>query len=344
MDVKTEQNEAIHTLTAMYESPRAKAVLEFARKKGLDQAVVSCPDGVQHAASMYALQLYCNADGLAGSAPEMAEMFQVVALMSAMEESGMMRFRNYGSGVLYEMRRAGIGPTPAEFALFSAMSSSWHKKAELLQTTRFAAEFYAGRLLTLYCTLPGVHSAFEQKGAPCVLPERTTELVVANIEKLGMTYAPEAIGADNAPKFIRVLKLLRNRSNFYTAIAACSYEEGSLAAHSLDVIYKLVEIAKPTTPAQVGECVLAGLIHDLADVDIIRKKNADGTMDLMALPYDPELKVAYVVGSYLDNCMPASVAAAIDIQMEPCSQMVQYPLGLYLHIADVLTTFQINNK
>lgn len=338
MDCKQEYIEAIHTLEAMSESPRAKAVFTVARKLGFDKAVVTTPDGKQHAAAMYALQLYCNADGLAGNVPEMVETFQVVSIMSAMEESGMKCFRGYGSGVLYVLRKEGINPTSAEFALFMAMAPSWQRKVELLQTNRYGACFYAGRLLTLYNTLPGANAPFKQEGAPCTLPERQAT-VIATIEQLGMTFVPYCIGDGNTPKFAGILKMLRHKSNFYTAVSACGYEEGSLASHTLDVIYKLVEIAKPTSEAQVGECLLAGLIHDLAEVDIIRKRDADGNAELMRLPYDPEQRVLYIIGSYLDNCLPESIAAAVDTQMEPCAEMIRYPLGLYLHIADILTTF-----
>lgn len=146
MDTKQEYTEAINMLQTVYEAPRAKAILDFAVKRGLEKAVVTCPDGSKHAAAMYAWQLYCNTASLCATAAEDTEIYQVVCIMSALEE-GATDVWSYGTKLLYDMRKAGVGPTRREYTIFLALEGGWDnpQKGALLQADKaslYGAEVY----------------------------------------------------------------------------------------------------------------------------------------------------------------------------------------------------------
>lgn len=347
MNIKDEHTEAINMLQTVCETPRAKAVLDFAVKRGLEKAVVTCPDGSEHAASMYAWQLYCNIDRLTTLAPEDAETCQVVLIMSALEESASDTW-SYGTKLLYDMRKAGIGPNHREFGLFLAMEGGWDnpEKNTLLEADRLALYFHAGKLMTLCGTLPGMPSCFQGTGTPLELPA-PLEQPAATIQQLAMRYIPACVGQDNATKVAGVLKMLAYRSNFYTAVSSSGFEEGSLAYHTIDVIYALAQITKPLTEEQMGICVLAGLGHDLAEAEFFNK-DGEGKMVRNPMPFGHGRKSVYLLGGYLGDCMPKSVACAIDVHMNDTAgnpyshlQMMEEPLGLYLHIADILAVYEM---
>lgn len=347
MDIKQEHIEAINMLQSVYETPRAKAVLDFAVKRGLEKATVTCPDGSEHAATMYAWYLYCNSDDIGASNSKDVETYQVVCIMSAMEESATDPW-SYGTKLLYDMRKAGLGPTRKEYALFLAMEDGWDngQKAAIMEMEPSAVYFYAGKLLTMCNTLPGVRKRFRTEGQPCTFPARK-ESAIATLQNLAMQYIPACVGQDNATKVAGVLKMLAHRSDFYGAGGPGGYE-GGLADHTVDVIYKLVQVAKPITDEEVGLCVLAGLGHDIADAEFFRKDNS-GNQTSDILPFGHGRKSVYMLGGYLGDCLPQCVASAIDVHMNDITanpfsalQMMEEPLGLYLHIADVLSIYEVN--
>ena len=347
MDMKQEHLEAINMLQSVYEGPRAKAVLDFAIKRGFEKGIMTCPDGSKHAAAMYAWQLYCNTDSVGTTAAEDVETYQVVCIMSALEESASDTW-SYGTKLLFDMRKAGIGPTRREYTIFLAMEGGWEngQKAALMEMERAAVYFYAGKLLTLCNTLPGVRRCFRTEGKPVAIPA-PLETAAATINQLAMQFVPACVGQDNATKVAGVLKMLAFRSDFYGAVGPGGYE-GSLAKHTVDVIYKLVQIAKPITDEEIGICVLAGLGHDIADAEFFNKDKT-GTAVSDVIPFGHGRKSVYMLGGYLGDCMPVSVASAIDVHMNdeagnPYSslQMMEEPLGLYLHIADVLSIYEVN--
>lgn len=345
MDIKREAEEAINLLTSVIDGSRANNVLAYARKQGLMKRTVCLSDGSEHAAAMYAWQLYCNADHIVPATPETTEAYQIVSIMSALEETANDSW-SYGAKLIYDMRAASVGPTRFEVSLFLAMEDGWEgDKNELLSGNPHAVGFYCGKVLTLHSTLPGKLGCFTMKGEAIALPELPTDRAEA-IELLAAQYVPACIGEGNADKMTRFLRLLRNKSDFYNAINAGDYEEGSLAAHTLAVICKLVELTHPTTPEQMGECVLAGIGHDIAEAHIIVKQDAEGNFVFDSMPFGHGRKSLYILGGYLDNCLPETVASAIDGHMmdvaaNPRShqQMMESPLGLYLHIADVISSF-----
>lgn len=350
MDIKQEHIEAFNMLQTVYETPRAKAVLDFAVKRGLEKAVVTCPDGSNHAAAMYAWQLYCNIERLNPIAPADTEICQVVLIMSALEESAGDTW-SYGTKLLYDMRKANIGPNHREYGIFLAMEGGWDnpEKSALLETDQLALYFYSGKLMTLCGTLPGVAHCFQGAGTPLELP-KPLEQPGATIQQLAMQYVPACIGKENAPKVASVLKMMAYRSNFYSAASSSGYEEGTLARHTVNVIYALVQIAKPLTEEQVGMCVLAGLGHDLAEAEFFNK-DAEGKMVRNPMPFGHGRKSVYLLGGFMGDCLPKSVACAIDVHMNDMAgnpyshlQMMEEPLGLYLHIADILAVYQMDNK
>lgn len=353
MDIKQEHLEALNFMQTVYETPRAKAILDFAVKRGLEKAVVTCPDGIKHAAAMYAWQLYCNTDSFASAVSNGVlpldtdvETYQVVCIMSALEESAADVW-SYGTKLLFDMRRAGIGPTRREYTIFLALEGGWDnpEKSALLEADAASLYFYAGKLQTLCGSLPGIPKCFTNQNGTSVALPTPKDTPAETITQLAMMYIPECIGQDNATKVAGILKMLLHRSDFFTAVNSGDYEEGSLAQHTVDVIYKLVQLTAPATDEQVGLCVLAGLGHDLAEAKLFNKSK-DGNLSYDHMPYGHGRKSVYILGGYLGDCLPKSVACAIDVHMNDMAgnpyshlQMMEEPLGLYLHIADVLAIY-----
>lgn len=343
MDITQEHNEAMSVLSSMYDTPRARAVLDWAKSLGWERFAVTCPDGSVHSPAMYTMQLYCNTSELAATDIEQNTVAQVVSVMSALEESGAFRFQNYGARVLYEMRRAGLSPSAEEYNAFMAMNPRWEHKTELFDANKLAVPFYMAKQITLYNTLPGMRGVFNQDGRPIALNAPTGD-VAADIEALVNTFVPHAIGEANVSKLAAMLKALQRRSDFFSATSGGSGEE-TVAQHTLSVMHKLVNLTHPRTEAQVGLCVLTALIHDLADVHFAEGKDAEGNVRYRKNPpYCHEIVAQYIAGAYLGDCLPEEIAAAIDCQFSPDLTAMTYPLGLYLHLADLAAIYQITRN
>lgn len=343
MDIKQEHKEALAILHPMYDTSRAGAVLEWAKNLGWENLSVVCPDGSIHAPAMYALQLYCNTSDMVVADTQQNEILQVVAVMSALEESGAFRFQNYGAKILYEMRRAGLNPNAEEYNAFMAMNPRWEHKTELFDASELAVPFYMSKQITMYNTLPGMRGVFAQDGEPVILNEPTGN-VAADIEGLVNRFVPQAIGEANAPKVAAMLKALQRRSDFFSATSGGSGEE-TVAQHTLAVMHKLVNLTRPRSEAQAGLCVLTALIHDLADVHFAEGKDAEGNVRYRKNPpYCHEIIAQYIAGAYLGESLPEEIAAAIDCQFSPDLTAMTYPLGLYLHLADLAAIYHITKN
>ncbi len=291
---------------------------------------------------MFCWQVYCNADVLAMAEAADEETFQIVSLMLTMAESEKNTW-TYGSKLLYEMRVAGIVPARREVAILLAQDGSENQaKSQLLESEPLAVHFYNAKLLTLCNTLTERNLCYKRGQDAIKLPEREAN-PAATIKKLAMTYIPACIGQDQAERVKTFLAWLGGkRSDFYTKYSGT---ETTLAEHSLDVIDNLVRLTRPTTEAQLGECILAGLGHEIGEIGVY----ANGTA-FDPMPFGYGRKSLYIMSGFFEKYLPERVANAIDAHMCDQStnpyvlqQMMQEPLELYLHMADVMATY-IDNK
>lgn len=281
----------------------------------------------------------------------------------------------YGTRLLFDLKRNGITIRAAERNAFLALHGTVESMREVYEGNVMAVSFYCARLITLYNTLPGCGNGLiaadteamtDLKSHIAMLGDNSFE----TIEKLARTYVPVRIG--NEKKIESFLKMLSDRTDFYQAPASarnnlCS--PGGLAAHTIHVINRMAEYLLPATPAQIGEIVLAALCQSLCYLNHFvaipkaykqykegsQYADQKGSFDVVyyhiykekgGIPFGKGPTSAHLAQQCFGICLPESIMAALDAcdydqQRNPNVglQMMEYPLGLWLHIADVCATF-----
>ncbi|HIT33992.1 MAG TPA: hypothetical protein IAC31_05125 [Candidatus Faecousia intestinigallinarum] len=340
MDIHQETKEAQAFFSAMLKpGTRAETIYNFARKRNTEKSAIACPNGEEHAALQYAAMTYsCASIHLSDAlTAQQHETLLILSLMTAMEESSKDSW-SYGSKLLYDLRIAGITVTKEELIAFLAQEDNSLLGEGVWQRFCYANEMalflYAGRLLVRYFWLPDCTAPYT--GKPIALPDLRQKHPVSALEELAVTYVPYYIGEQNKAKLTRFLSWLR-RSRFYEAETEFSSEPGIVPVHTLHVIEHLVRLAKPSTEADLGECVLAGLCHSLWVNSTARYGFGRKSM-IMAL-------------EFFQDCLTERLASALDAHphveaMNPYvgKQMMEQPLGLFLHLADTFATYQDTNS
>lgn len=261
-----------------------------------------------------------------------------------------------------------------EVAAFLAVEGTYStnkSKGDLLDGNMMATSMYCARLRSLYNSLPGIGKGLVDYNSDAMrqLLEAKEDSAKATIEKLALMYIPALIGAENRKKVENFLSWLANRTDFYSAPASTKYhlsEPGGLAEHTVNVIYCTADLLLPASDAQIGEIVMAALCHDLCKVGVYvptpknkkvysengSKVDEIGRFDWIAstvysykddLPFGHGRKSMYIALGFFGDSMPPSVASAIDAHMHDIDvnhnvglQMMQQPLGLWLHIGDAI--------
>lgn len=349
MTIKEENAEALGFLDITYVDERSKELLAFARDNGLEKGTVKLPNGDFHSAAAFAQHLYCNAYEIANPPDSENESYQIVALLITLQMISKSSW-NYGSRLLYDLKAAGFQLKREEVAAFLAQEGTYstnRSKGDLLDGNMTAVSMYCGTLRALYNTLPGIGKGLSSPDTEPMqqLLAAREESPMATIEKLALTYIPALIGEENRGKVERFLKFLRN-SDFYVAPASTRYHlavPGGQSTHIVNVIYRTAERLLPASNAQIGEIVMAALCHDLCKVNVYFPRDEGGYYFHDEMPFGHGRKSLYMAVGFFGHLMPKSVASAIDAHMHDIDtnpnvgiQMMEQPLGLFLHIGDML--------
>lgn len=252
--------------------------------------------------------------------------------------------------------------------------SSCKEKTPRMNGNWLAVAVYCAKQMALYHAMPKTPVAFadvQQKEQPkSYSPEETKGMSQKEaVEYLMRTYGPACLGEDDEAKqqIEYFLSYLANR-DFYYAPASTKYHAShphGLVWHELNVTENLIEIAQPKTARQIGMCVLAGIGHDLCKVDFYKpytknekvysengsKHDDMGNFEWQskicynadpAFPIGHGGKSLHMIASFFGPKLPIEVAAAIDAHMmdnpKIAQQVAQYPLGLWLALADTIAT------
>lgn len=279
--------------------PRPKALLDLAKKMGIEEKTVMTPTGKAFPATQYCVQLYCTADSIEkqhklldlayGEQMQkeefqnaMSDAFQIVCLMLTMER---MRtsFWSFGSELRYQISAAGIRITRTEMNAFLAQQGYFSSKGinpnkgGLMEKNPVAVAIYAADLFTVCGTLHGnllpnveMPQELAAKYEICCEEEYYKDF----LEVMLNTFCPAFIGQE-APKvknwndFVEFLA----SSDFYTAPASTKYHSnfpGGLTYHCCLLLSRLVIIVKPQTEAELGKLVLLAVGHDLCKVNVYK--------------------------------------------------------------------------
>lgn len=158
----------------------------------------------------------------------------------------------------------------------------------------------------------------------------------------------------------KIIKYLEN-SDFFTAPASTKFHnsfEGGLAQHSLNVYNNLVEITKDKG-FDSESLIICGLLHDICKtyfytVEMRNKKNDDGVWvkepyyavkDEMPLGHGE--KSCFIIQKFIQLTNEELYAIRWHMGLsEPkenynyvSEAFSKYPLAVYLHIADLLSTY-----
>lgn len=352
MKIEQENKDAMSFLELTYMTQRSKTLLDYAKKTGLEKATITLANGQVHAASAYAQHLYCAAHEIGNPDDRMNESYQIVTLLIVMEDI-MQNNWHYGTQLLYRLRSEGFQLKRTEVAAFLAQEGSFESnrdKYALMENNPMAVSMYCGRLKALYNSLPGLTRGITAgNGEPMheFLTARE-ESALETIEKLTKEFIPAFIGAENEPKLEKFLIWLRS-TDYYSAPASTHGARsvpGGLAEQKVDIIYNTARLFLPATKAQIGEIVMAALLCDLHKIHVFHPDEDGGYYFHDEMPFGHGRKSLYMASGFFGNAIPESVACAIDCYLHDESsnpniglQMMEQPLGLFLHIGEIMATF-----
>lgn len=370
--MQNENLEHIGILESLAQSERTKYLLGFAKHRGLEDSRVYCPDGTEHSAAKYAVQLCCNAITIADAPSEQSDDYLAIALLITMERTRKDNW-TYGTKLLTDLANAEYALTPQEILTLQVMNPALKtsQRNALMKRQWLPTVFYCADLATR------LGSMAESKDDPLRKGEMSQEMFEkfnscqgANpqetVENLMLTFIPAYLKEESVPAVKNAILRLRS-DGFFTCPVDHLRAPGYLAIHTLNTCWRLVMLRKAENEAVIGECVLAAIGHDTAELKSYqavfenvkqytnegKEQEPDGRRynwakmaKCVKVPGQvPEhgRRSAYYWARLFPRMMPETICAAIDAHEHDVEenpevdfQMMEYPLGLYLHIADTI--------
>lgn len=357
------------------QTPRAKAILEMAKERQIQDRKVCAVNCAEYPITEYAMQLYCYASQIGCFQESDNESYVVVALLLAMEISKD-DYWSYGSKLMTDVINKKITVSRKEWEAVMAQygtNQTNPDKEYLLEHNMMAAAFHCADLLTRILSLPGksalpgdqVNSELHKKLESC-----WGNNAVDTVMRLAEVFIPASLGTECFTQIVRPMIAGMTKSGVLGFPARLNEDRSmkiSIAEHICSVVWYYAEIVKPRTEAEIGMLFLAALCQDLrktCDYRMsygTRKKfcengrysEPDGRKfnweQYVQYEKDHQIRLAhnkslFMATRYLQEHLPESVASAIDsssynIDMNAYVEyaMMEEPLGLYLHVADVIS-------
>lgn len=351
--------ESYSVLKEYQTTERSKAFLEFWWKDlSMKTSYPELPRGVVSAAE-YAAQIYAYGMALGTRilGPEFRQNSEslMVATLAAVYQDTTKVIWGYGSSILCLARMVGLQFKRHEFAAMIAQEGDFAETRgrKALQTKGKLLEDESGLALILYCArLVARHdkiSSWAQTsiaGEKTVIPEITTS-VHDTLEQLIRQHFPVLFPQDSVDFFAGWL----SESTFYRDPASTRYhlcKEGGLALHTLHVVRRILEVISPGQDAKaIATCVVAAVLHDLCKVGcyIPNEYPRTGYSFKDTMPFGHGRKSFYMAQGFFGD-IPQDLICAISTHMNDsdespniASEWTSWPLGIYLHIADMLASY-----
>lgn len=272
-----EAKEHLRHLESVCDGPRVKAVLDFAKRRGFADGVITAMDGSKHPAAKYACQLDFHAETFAEMTETETESFQILSILFALEA---IRKDTWSacSKINYELSYEGIQLSRAETVAFFSQRGTWKtmEKGNQMDGNPLSVAMYCGQLFTLAGTLTG-RQMLPAAAMPAELFKQwqacwKQEGPQPSIEAMLMTFGPACVGKEHEGKIIELINWMRG-SDFYIAPASTKYHLsyfGGLSEHTCNVIARHVALQKPQTAAELGEIILVDVCHDFCKTHFYR--------------------------------------------------------------------------
>lgn len=306
MDMKQSSMENIAKLKTIYVKDRSKKLLEFAIKSyDLENGVITTPGGKSSPASLFCMQLNyhmnrlfstkeCPADPKARkntmwfgiTDPDVS--YQIIALLLTMERMNRNTW-NFGTRLRSALDTSDVKITRSEWVALMAQARVYEASPfdenmrKLLMYNPLAIALYVGEFATVCGSLH--NNTVSEKEIPQELADQFNSAVrespMEMLEAMMDTFIPAYIGKSKESQLIGFKQFLKTHS-FYegpaTADAHGNFDSymnngigGGLAIHTIDVLYRLIDILRPQTPAEMGQIVLLSVCHDLSEVGVFQK-------------------------------------------------------------------------
>ena len=356
---KIDPSEMLVLLTTAADTPRAKAVLDFALAHGLSDPVLlpthspEMKTGVDLAAAIY-IRASILADKFTPSVN--GESILVDAILLALLDRASQSTWSFGAELLYEVRAAGIQISREEVGALLAQEGTYatnRSKGELMKSTPLAVLLYCGRFQARLCGCSFKMTAPDGEATGNVqFPSEPMDRILSALN----AYVKKAVGPENENRFLAFVAFLE-QSTFPQDPASTKYhlaEPGGLALHTSNVLSVMTEILSPVTSTQMAKITLAAVCHDLCKVGVykptVKSQKIDGKWVEVngysfedPMPFGHGRKSMYMAVGYFGKALGEDVAKAIDGHMADSpnteSQFADFPLGVALHIADVIATY-----
>lgn len=365
-----ESAEFMNHLQSIISAPESKAVLEFAKQRGLEKAEISTLACKQSAAS-YAVQLLYNLYAVSDMKEANGVTFERLALLTALEASKSDGW-NFGSKLLYDLKRRGIAISREEVvALLAQEPSSSHLLEDTAPEQELQDEFvgnlpvdlFCANILTLFGSLPG---QYKVSGQCASVADESTKMILPFLRhgdpasSLITLFNNVFAGDQKFAVFANYLQ--KSGFYFYPASDTGIYAvDGGLAKWCLNTFLWLIILQRPKDAVEVKKLLLAAVGQGLCHIGRYKKityqgesliedgYNAriepvpvEGYIISDKMPFGDGRKSLYILSSYFGNELPEDVAAAIDCyetdpQLNPQNRkkLMQNPLCLLLYVAGI---------
>lgn len=251
-------------------------------------------------------------------------------------------------------------------------------KSDQLNGRLLAVSIYCGRLQALYHSLPECPKPFtlprdvkEEETVSSIQDVCDIPDLRQRVEQLVRTFSKALWGNKGVDQTEMFLDYLAS-SDFYYAPASTKYHLSQmygLVTHETHVANWLVKLLSPLMPEQAAKCVFASIGHDVCKINCYepyaknekvysengQKSDSLGRFDWKeklcfsfadTFPIGHGTKSMHIMASFFGSLLPKDVASAIDAHMldfdkNPAvgRQVMENPLGLWLHMADCLASY-----
>lgn len=299
MDFKQASEGSISTLESIYVKKRAKKLLELAVKHfDLANGTITIPGGLPVPASRfcvdvnYHMERFVPLDDVPADKAEQRktmwagiedpqESYQVAVLLLTLARMRYSTIWSFGSELRSTLDILGFKITRPEWIAVMAQAKTYLESPfgmnseKLFWKNPIAIALYAAEFASVCGTLH--NSLISEKEIPADVMQMFKGAERQNpkelLEAMIQTFVPVYLGSKNEAQLAGFMEYLKTSGFFAspaTANAHNNFDTG-LLIHTIDVLYKLADVLRPQTPAEMGMVVLLAVCHDLSEVGVFKK-------------------------------------------------------------------------
>ena len=307
MDMKQASEQGISCLQSAIDKDRAKKLLGIAIEKfNMADCIIAVPGDINVPASRYCVDLIYHMErfvpltdvptepearrnSMWAKIKDPRESYQIAAMLLTLERMDASRSSwGFSNKLRYELDSYGFKATPQEWNALMAQAYTFQISPDKKEMEKMfwqqpiAIALYTAEVAT-YCG-SAFNSTVSDKEIPAELikmfqsAERNSPKEL--IDAMMQTFVPAQLEQreNQLAGFMEFLKIKDFYNGPATADSHDNYDTamnggigGGLLLHSIEVLYKLIDIVRPQTPKEMGQLVMLAVCHDLSELGVYKK-------------------------------------------------------------------------